>query len=102
MTLNGLPVELLEQITSYLPLSAAAALTIATRSTFSKLGTEYLWRINQQKRLRYTHWSDVMETPSDVSAITARKVPHLARKRPSWDVLLLSLWEPPRGEDDGI
>jgi hypothetical protein len=63
MTLNGLPVELLERITSYLPLSAAAALTIATRSTFSKLGTKYLWRINQQKRLPYTHWSDVMETP---------------------------------------
>jgi hypothetical protein len=73
MTLNELPVELLEQIIGYLPLSAAAALTIATRSTFSKLGTEYLWRINQQKRLPYTHWSDVMETPSHVSVQLQRE-----------------------------
>jgi hypothetical protein len=74
--LNGLPAELLKHIASFLWPSSAAALTIATRSTFSKLGTEYLWIINQEKPLPYTRWSglDLMEIPSYVSVRLQREM----------------------------
>lgn len=75
-TLNGLPAELLKHIASFLWPSSAAALTIATRSIFSKLGTEFLWIINQEKPLPYTRWlgSDVMENPSHVSVRLQREM----------------------------
>jgi hypothetical protein len=74
MTLNRLPAELLTHIASFLQPVSAAALTIATRSTFFKLGTRYLRIINQDIPLRFMRWSYDMKRAAHVSVRLQREM----------------------------
>jgi hypothetical protein len=73
-TLNRLPAELLTHIVSFLQPASAAALTIATRFTFFKLGTKYLQIINQEKPLPYFRWSYDMTRAAHVAVRLQREM----------------------------